>query len=94
MARITSKSAFKKFAGKCAFCDESKYGLLDTHRIFEGSRGGKYDWQNCVCVCANHHRMIHIGEIQVIRKHVSYGESLYVLEYIENGENKFIGLHY
>jgi hypothetical protein len=38
--------------------------------------------------------MIHIGEIEIIKKHIGYGESLFVLEYVENGENKFIGLHY
>ena len=43
MARIRSKYAFKKFAGKCAFCSESDYACLDVHRIHEGYKGGKYD---------------------------------------------------
>jgi hypothetical protein len=92
--RISSKSAFKKHAGKCAFCLEDNYSTLDAHRIFEGQKGGKYYWQNCICVCANCHRKIHDGQIIVIKKHLGFGENLYVLEYIENGENKLLGLHY
>ena len=46
------------------------------------------------CVCANCHRKIHDGQIIVIKKHLGFGENLYVLEYIENGENKLLGLHY
>ena len=33
-------------------------------------------------------------QIIVIKKHLGFGENLYVLEYIENGENKLLGLHY
>ena len=47
MARIRSKYAFKKFAGKCAFCPEPDYACLDVHRIHEGYKGGKYsEWNH------------------------------------------------
>ena len=91
---IKSKKAFKKFANKCAFCEENDYATLDVHRIIEGHMGGKYHSMNCVCVCANHHRKIHDGKINIIKKHVSYGENLFVLEYIEEGETKYLPMKY
>jgi hypothetical protein len=94
MAKIRSKYAFKKHAGKCAFCDEKDYSCLDAHRIYEGYKGGEYDSINVVVCCANCHRKIHSGNIKLIKKHISYGESLYVLEYIENNETKFLSLKY
>ena len=92
--KIKSKKAFKKFAKKCAFCNETDYATLDVHRIFEGYKGGKYDNMNCVCVCANHHRKIHDGSIKIIKKHIGYGESLYVLEYIFENETKYLSMNY
>jgi hypothetical protein len=94
MPRINSKSAFKKFAGKCAFCDEKTYSCLDAHRIFEGYKGGEYDSINVVVCCSNCHRKIHAGDLKLIKKHISYGESLYVLEYVENNETKYLQLNY
>jgi hypothetical protein len=94
MALIRSKFAFKKFAGKCAFCDEKDYAVLDIHRIFEGYKGGIYDSRNCVCVCANHHRKIHDDQIKIIKKHISYGENQYVLEYMEQDETKYLPINY
>jgi hypothetical protein len=94
MYKIKSKLAFKKFAGKCAFCEESNYAVLDVHRIVEGHRGGVYHSLNAVCVCANHHRMIHDGQIQIVKKHISYGESLYVLEYVQNEQTKLLQMSY
>ena len=94
MARIRSKYAFKKFAGKCAFCPESDYACLDVHRIHEGYKGGKYDSINSVCLCANCHRKVHDEQIIFIKKYISYGENLYVLEYIENNETKYLPINY
>ena len=87
MAKIRNKQAFKKFADRCAFCDESNYEVLDIHRIFEGYKGGVYDSRNAVVTWANCH-------IKIIKKHISYGESLYVIEYIENGETKYLPINY
>lgn len=96
MPLIRSKKAFKKFAGKCAFCDENNYECLDVHRIYEGYKGGVYDTRNCVCVCTNHHRMIHSGKIKIIKKHINYGESLYTLEYftIDDLLTRYLPLSY
>lgn len=91
---IRNKKAFKKFAGKCAFCDESDYAVLDVHRIIEGSKGGKYHSINSVCLCANHHRKVHDGAIKIIKKHISFGENLFVLEYIEDYQTKFLPINY
>lgn len=94
MAKIKSKSAFKKFAGKCAFCDESNYSCLEAHRIFEGFKGGEYHSLNVVVLCANCHSKVHAGNFKLMKKHISYGESLYVLEYLENNEIKYLPLNY
>ena len=94
MALIRSKVAFKKFAGRCAFCNETDYAVLDIHRIFEGYKGGVYDSINCICVCANHHRKIHDNQINIIRKHLSFGENQYVLEYIEGQDTKYLPMNY
>ena len=96
MAKIRSKLGFKKFAGKCAFCPENNYACLDVHRIFEGYKGGEYDTINCVCVCNNCHRKIHAGDIKIFKKHISYGESLYVLEYctIEDSTIRYLPINY
>jgi hypothetical protein len=91
---IRSKKSFKKFAGKCAFCDESDYAVLDVHRIFAGSKGGTYHTLNSVCLCANHHRKVHDGSINIIKKHISFGENLFVLEYIEDEQTKFLPINY
>ena len=94
MSRIRNKKSFKRFAGKCAFCDESDYDALDVHRIFEGHKGGIYDSRNAIVTCANCHRKIHGDKIQIIKKHISYGESLFVIEYIENSETKYLPINY
>ena len=94
MFKIKSKKAFKKFAGKCAFCDESNYAVLDIHRIIEGHLGGTYHSLNSVCVCANHHRKIHDGQIKILKKHISYGENPYVLEFVEDNETKLLPMKY
>lgn len=94
MARIRNKQAFKKFAGKCAFCNESNYEALDVHRIFEGFKGGVYDSRNAIVTCANCHRKIHSEKIKIIKKHISYGESLFSVEYVEDGETKYLPINY
>lgn len=94
MAKIRNKQAFKKFASKCAFCEESNYEVLDVHRIFEGYKGGTYDSRNAIVTCANCHRKIHSEQLTIVKKHISYGESLFVIEYIENGETKYLPINY
>lgn len=94
MARIKSKFALKKYAGKCAFCHESDYSTLQVHRIFEGYKGGTYHTENAVVCCSNCHNKIHAGSIVTVKKHRSFGESQFVLEYSENGETKYLPLNY
>lgn len=94
MYRIQSKSAFKKFAGKCAFCNENDYATLQVHRIFEGHKGGKYHSFNAVVCCSNCHNKIHAGKIITVKKHVSFGENQFVLEYVENNDTKYLPLNY
>ena len=81
MYSIKSKEAFKKHAGRCAFCEESDYAVLDVHRIIEGRIGGEYHSINSVVTCANCHRKIHDGQIIIVKKHISFGDNPYVLEY-------------
>lgn len=85
---LINKKAKKKLDGKCLFCGEDDYDLLDVHRIVEGKDGGKYTEFNTVTTCCICHRKIHSGKIKVFRKYFS--TSGWVLHYIdENGEEKF-----
>lgn len=59
----------KRVYGRCLFCGEGNYDLLDTHRIEYGEDGGKYSNFNCVVACVRCHRLIHSGEIVVDRKY-------------------------
>jgi hypothetical protein len=92
--KIKNKKAFKKFAGKCAFCEERDYAVLDVHRIFEGFKGGSYDSINSIVTCANCHRKIHAGNLKLVKKHINYGESLFLLEYIQDNETKYLPMKY
>jgi hypothetical protein len=40
----------KRVNGKCIFCGEEDYNLLDVHRINPGSEGGQYTTFNTVVV--------------------------------------------
>lgn len=69
--KLINKKAKKYFDKKCYFCDENNYDLLDVHRITPGEDGGIYTEFNSLTVCANHHRLIHSGEIKIDRKYDS-----------------------
>lgn len=89
MKKISKKQLFKKFDRCCYFCGESDYNLLDSHRIKEGNKGGKYERHNCVTACALCHRKIHAGNIKIIGRHYST-TGKYILHYIdEEGEEKW-----
>ncbi|MFW6009237.1 MAG: HNH endonuclease [archaeon] len=80
-----TKQIFKKTKGKCRICGERKYEVLDTHRIIPG---GKYSWDNCICVCSKCHRLIHANKIKIIGfKHSSKGRLLHFFN--EEGKEKF-----
>ena len=84
--KIINKIAKKHLEGKCKFCGESDYDLLDCHRIVEGSNGGKYTDKNTVVVCSNCHRKIHSGQIKILGQYTST-YARWVLHYIdENGK--------
>jgi len=54
-----------KLSSKCHICGESKYELLDVHRIVFGENGGTYNFNNVVVLCPRHHRMVHTGLITI-----------------------------
>lgn len=58
----------KRFDGECFVCKETKYELLDAHRIIEG---GTYHPINVVTLCASCHRRVHCGEIKFDKKYPS-----------------------
>lgn len=87
--KLINKQAFKKKDGKCYFCDETDYDLLDVHRILEGANGGSYSKHNCLTVCCKCHRKITAGKIITHRKYLR-SDGKYVLHYTdENGEEHF-----
>lgn len=71
----------KLLDGKCHFCGESDYAVLQVHRIVPGCAGGKYTEPNMLCVCACCHNRIHAGEIRIDRKYPAAGKRLWVLHY-------------
>ena len=90
MPRKKSVQQCRKYYDKvCYFCEESKYELLDAHRIFEGKDGGVYHWDNILTVCAGCHRKITVGVIQVLGRHLSTS-GRHVVHYIdEDGQEKW-----
>ena len=47
---------------KCEIC-EGEFESVDKHHIQSKSKGGTNNKSNIAYVCANHHRMIHLGLI-------------------------------
>lgn len=86
--KLIDKKAFKKCQGKCRLCGESRYDLLDVHRIIAGAEGGKYTPDNSVTLCSNCHRLVHAGDITIHRYYNSTaGKILYITV---DGEDKFV----
>lgn len=64
--KLINKKSFKHIFGRCAICHSNIYAYLDVHRWkIEGKDGGKYTEGNSVVLCANHHRIVHDGLIQI-----------------------------
>lgn len=82
--KLVNKQAFKKGAGKCHFCGEDEYELLDTHRIVPGSDGGTYHELNILPLCALCHRKTHSDIIKIDRKYFK-SDGTWVVHYWENG---------
>lgn len=86
MTKKYSKKMIKKlFDGKCYFCEEDDYDLLDTHRIVPGSEGGRYTRHNSVTVCCKCHRKIHSDKIKIVGKHFSTSGQ-HVLNFIDEND--------
>jgi hypothetical protein len=85
---ISNKKAYKKSIGHCLICGDDAYEVLDVHRIQAGADGGKYKSNNTVCLCANCHRKVHGGVLQIDRWYFSTAGD--VLRYIdEDGQEQF-----
>jgi hypothetical protein len=82
---LIDKQRKKRIQGKCQFCEETDYAVLDCHRIIPGEEGGKYIDHNTVVVCACCHRRVHDGQIVIDRKYPTTA-ACEVLHYWENGE--------
>ena len=86
---MNPKIKWKKRYKKCAICDSDNYHILDVHRIKPGALDGQYVLNNILVVCANDHRRIHSGEIEIIQ--LAQSTSGQLLIYKEFGE-EFIKL--
>lgn len=81
--KLIDKQERKRCDGKCYFCPENDYSILDVHRIVEGADGGEYTEFNTVTTCSNCHRRIHAGQITIDRYYlVSNGK--WILHYWDN----------
>jgi hypothetical protein len=87
--RLINKQSLKRQEGKCYFCSESDYDLLDVHRICEGAEGGKYTRNNSIVTCCRCHRLIHAGKIKVDRKYLSTSGKWVLHYWDENGVEKY-----
>ena len=76
----------KKKVGKCFFCDEDDYEVLDCHRILEGENGGKYNDFNTLIVCAVCHRKIHSGKMKILGKHKTTKGNTRIVHYIDENQ--------
>ena len=83
------KQRKKRVHGKCYFCEENDYSLLDVHRIVPGSEGGKYVEHNTIVLCANCHRKVHSNKIEIIGRHFST-TGRHVIHYREEGAEKWL----
>jgi hypothetical protein len=77
----------KRVTGKCLFCGESNYNVLDVHRIVPGAEGGKYTPMNSITLCATCHRLVHSGEIVIEGKYKT-SRAVPIVYYWEHNEYK------
>ena len=82
--KLINKKGKKLYEGKCYFCEESNYHLLDVHRIHWG---GEYSDFNTIVVCVKHHRLIHNKIIDIKRKYLR-SDGKWVLHYFDENGNE------
>lgn len=87
--KYTKKQCRKLYDKKCFFCGVEDYELLDAHRIYEGSEGGTYNWNNVLTSCVLCHRKIHTGKIKILGQHYSTAGHWLVHYIDENSEEKW-----
>jgi hypothetical protein len=88
---LIDKKIKKKIDRKCCFCGDDNYSVLDVHRITPGEQNGKYSEYNTIVCCCKCHRKLHAQQIQILGKRLCSNGS-YVLQIVENNEEKFIQL--
>jgi len=84
--KLINKKVKKRIDGKCIFCGEDDYNLLDAHRIIPG---GKYTDFNTITTCSLCHRKTHSGRIVILGKHFS-SSGRHVIHCTIDGEEKWI----
>jgi hypothetical protein len=88
MAKLIDKKVKKLTEGKCYFCKNEDYAVLDVHRIVPEEKGGRYVPSNVVICCACCHRRVHDGQIVIDRWYpTSAGRD--VLHFWESEEEKW-----
>lgn len=69
--RYSRQQCKKHLDGECLICKENSYELLDSHRLVEGAKGGKYHPSNIVVLCSLCHRRVHNNEVRFDRKYTT-----------------------
>lgn len=80
----------KRAAGRCLFCPEAAYAVLDSHRVIPGEAGGTYRWDNIIPACATCHRKAHAGLIVVHERRATSGGRHAVRATVDGVENWYI----
>lgn len=84
---MRAKRAKKLAVGRCVLCGEGNPAVLDAHRAL--APGGRYAWGNVMVACANCHRRMHAGEVEVLGRHpTSAGRHVWRVR--EQGVERFI----
>ena len=64
-AKLAYLRKLKHTAGECKLCKFNLPEALDVHHIIPKSRGGNNSIENLVTLCANCHRLVHAGKIDL-----------------------------
>ena len=73
----TRRAVIERDGDWCLLCGKPPRGL-HLHRVIYGSQGGKYELDNCVQLCGEHHALVHSDKPKwkpLLLEHIAHPES-------------------